>query len=204
MTQVLRERLLEQIRRIQRACANYDLGDFEASLDLAVAMRVLFYDTKKSVSLCKQLGIKERISLPSFQGLGMTKAEQQLLRSQGTWTVSFNMEFVPGEPRPRPITSPSSDGSYPVLPLKSWFEEVVHCGDAIIDRAELMQTVCHNLGGAHVEEGSLEAQDLRRGAGSWSTTLPTGQAVFSDLRDHHLLLTRSMGAEVLYLPWWQR
>lgn len=199
----LRLQLDQQIRRIRRACDSYDAGDREASLDLAVALRVLFYDTNKSISLCKQMGIKEQISLPSFQGLGMTIAEEQAQRKSGTWTFSFNMEFVPGEAQPKPITGPSWTENSRILPLQEWFAEVVHCGDQILDRKELMLCVCHKLGGAHVEDATPAALDLRRGAGSWSTTLSTGEQVSTVLSDQHLLLMRSMGAETLYLPWWE-
>lgn len=198
---IYKPRLEEQVRRLERACRNYDSGDVEAGLDIAVTLRLLFYDTGNSTSLCRLMGIKEKIRLPSFVGLGMTKDEEAAKRQAGRHTVSFNLELTTGE-LPIPITSPYGEQIPDLVPLKDWFVEVVHCDNEVIDRRDLMLCVSHELGGAHVDKETAAAETLRRGVGTWTTTLTSGEVVTVDLQNHHYPLLRSVAAEVLWPRWW--
>ena len=54
----LRTHLQEQVRFLKTSAESFDKGDRTEAKRLAVAVRILFHDTKHSLSLLGQLGLK--------------------------------------------------------------------------------------------------------------------------------------------------
>jgi len=57
----LKSELNKQIGYLQRSCADFDKGEESEAPRIAVTLRVLLHDTSASISLLKQLGVKDKM-----------------------------------------------------------------------------------------------------------------------------------------------
>ncbi len=61
----LQRHLKRQLKFLEKSSIEYDNGNFDEALRIAVALRVLFHDTKSSTSIFNYLEQKDKIYIPS-------------------------------------------------------------------------------------------------------------------------------------------
>ena len=65
LTDFYKKKLKEQLSFIESSCKRYDEGFHEESLRIATHLRIIFRDTKNSISILKHLEAKDKISILS-------------------------------------------------------------------------------------------------------------------------------------------
>jgi hypothetical protein len=189
----LRVQLARQLTFLRRSCESFDAGHTDESVRIAVVLRVLFHDTKRSRSLLKQMrrcNIQLLSSCPPlerglvyFQGLGLTRIHA----SHGGSTAAFV-----------PNLGPYKDAR--LIPFESWWQQVVMImGAHRINRAQLVLAAANKDGGAHVDPDltpEYEALSSPGMLGRFEVKDALGERS-SPVTDAHFVFLRQIGQEVL-------
>ena len=218
-----REKLAEQLRLLQRSCAGFYDGELSEAVRIAVIVRVLFHDTRHSVSLLKHLGAKDRVKVLStyenddaFAPL-LGPGWRVLANSNGL--ASLRISYQGAQLRAPLADTPRRE----LVPVTNWWNEVVwSVGERQISRRSLVLTAANQDGGAHVDDELDKDYEAVARAGSSGTFIRdgnkvtyrmsvafdtyTGQPVHSfptdgePLVDTHRHSLRQVGYEVLNSP----
>lgn len=195
-------KLQEQLNNIKDACERYDRRSFEAALGIAVALRIIFHDKGRQVSLISHLGTPNiRLLSTAPDPIGLTKAPTGLLTKLEIKPDALRQEFMPflGDAAPRRW-----------VPVKAWWEEDYVYKDVddtiTINRRDLALSVAEQDGGAHIDArlGALY-QRIVDGAG-WGMNVepPNGSSIVVVPTNAHFAPLRQMGWELLHSPDLQR
>jgi hypothetical protein len=157
----LHNKLAEQAHLLQKAIDEFYAGDTIEALSIAVIIRTLVHETKKSTPLLKlltpnytSLKIKNKAPNESDQ------SEKNARRGRVTILQTMGMAFGPGGVRPKEdLSSPS----YELVPLESWWNRaclifprrqfvtpnaVEH---AVFSKRDLTLILANKEGGTHVD-----------------------------------------------------
>lgn len=193
-----RERLIdklnEQLRFLTRSCEEFDAGNEDEALRMAVSLRVLLHDTKHSVSLLTHLGLAKSLVLSSSRGIGdFTDFVSQVIDFSSPTPVKMKPLF--GE-RFREVT------------IETWWRREVVFVDRKMKyfRKTVILSAANKDGGAHVDR-QLEHyyETLRAGKCAIGMTPnmtfhgpePYKQGVTYYPKNAHFVLLRQFSHEIL-------
>ncbi|MBN1141694.1 MAG: hypothetical protein JXB25_07885 [Deltaproteobacteria bacterium] len=192
----LRNELKKQLSFIETSCALYDKGNIYEALRIAVALRVIFHDTKKSTSILTQLDIKGKIRLITTIGSQMTHEElAEIKASQNLFLMShIPLMLTPLGVKPLLENHDSSE----VTVAEKWWNELVLINQTAFSRKDIVLVAANEDGGAHVEpKPSAKTKNLKASQGKF--IIKRGfQQVSKELIEHHLPIIRQIGYEVLH------
>ncbi len=174
--QELRGHLCEQMDFLRASAASYDNGAEGEAKRLAITIRVLVHDTKKSKSLLLQLNMKHLLrmhdtnlrfnprNLLPHQGLVVTRIEGQ---GDTSTEVTFTLigkeepydQAAPGQARAKVTYVPRvSAGGGVITPItvsfEQWWEQEIIIRDKqgqTFSRRDLVLAMANKEGGAHVD-----------------------------------------------------
>lgn len=184
--------LRRQIGFLERSCAAYDSGHREEALCIAVSLRILFHDTKQSVSLLTHLGVKESVRV-------LSTFELDLKGDNKTGLISAGMPVWLDSTGER--TAPLNDVMRrDLIPAAEWWTEVVISMKHKLGRKDVVLAAADQDGGAHVDAvPDPETVEMIKGIGTFASIFK-GQVTRRVLDNHHFPLLRQFGHEVLSSP----
>lgn len=190
-----KQKLSEQLRSIETSCAAYDRGLEHEANRLAVSLRVLFHDTKSSISLMTHLGAKGVTLLSSGVGYNDWKDYVKIVLDLSS---------------PTPIRcSPKLGNKFVQVSFHDWWrEQIVHrFKSRDYHRFNLVLSASNQDGGAHVDEKvdqfyenlasgmsviSIDAKNL-----TFRNEAPYDQTEQQRAPNAHLAMIRQFAHEVL-------
>jgi hypothetical protein len=183
-----KEHLQRQLRFIERSCESYDKGFEDETVRIATALRVLFHDTSRSISLLKHLGASPNLLTtvrPLVAGAGV-------IFFDGIGLISVGPEGAIIPPK-------FGDGSYKgFLRHDEWWHQIICISDQIkITRRDIILTAADKDGGAHVDP-KLTAQYEELQAGVWTTA--SASSCERRIENYQFVFLRQAGYEVLNSP----
>lgn len=190
-------KLHEQLEFIDFSCQNYDRGKTSEAVRIAAALRIIFYDTPKSTSLLRHLGIMGNIKLLSTaEGL----AENGTYHLTGLTFLSFSL--IDDNHRYDPMLHEAMIRN--LVDFDQWWlkDSIFLIGPSRkVNRRQLVRDVANKDGGAHIDATLSEAHEiLLDGAGSLAET-QDGKQVLIETPKHAAEATlRQIGWEVLHSP----
>lgn len=144
-------RFFEQMGFLERSAKSFDDGARSEAARLATAIRVLVHDTQRSRSLLAQLGIKERLRYASL-GCVSFDADVQPLLATGPLIVMCLNGLGPGEPVFTYDQVDAGESSTLVSFEEWWTCDDILAGEQAYSRCDLILTLAHKVGGAHVDD----------------------------------------------------
>lgn len=184
--------LVEQLRRqivfLKNSTSLYDEGCKEEALRIAVAMRVLFHDTKYSISLFQQLGNKDAIQIVTTAKSVPVESVYEIDFGElmGGVTIGESWEY-----------DPIQEGALTISGADWWNEPVFIRNGRLISRKQIVLAAANKDGGAHVGEPD---DDLRAGQeGFWISTRVQhdGRTVSGPMVNNHFRMLRRFAEELL-------
>jgi hypothetical protein len=157
--QLTRDELVEQLRIqvgfIQRSSVAYDDGYEDEARRLATVTRVLVHDTRKSVSLLSQLGVKDALR---YHDTTLRPPHGALLvSSSGLAIQRMTIGGPEGGGRYVPVgEDPSPERIRPPVPFHDWWTRPFQIANDDFTRKQIVLNVANQDGGAHVDP-SLDA-----------------------------------------------
>lgn len=183
------EQLRRQLTFIERSAAAYDEGIHEEALRIAVNLRVIFHDTKRSVSILKHLGAKGSVSVLSSLRPGHT-----INPKTGIHTGVFLIGLTPEGLKP-PLASAERRE---FLSAKKWWDECVYCWEMPLTRRDMVLAAANQDGGAHVDANpDGKTRSLVKSMGSVKAH---AEAAEIPLNNQHFHFLRQFAFEVLNSP----
>ena len=159
---------------------------------IAVSLRILFHDTKLSVSLLTHLGVKESVRVLSTFELDFKGDNKTGLISAGMpmWLDSTGERTAPlGDVTRRDL-----------IPATEWWTEVVIYIKHKLGRKDIVLAAANQDGGAHVDAvPDRETVEMIEGIGTFASIFK-GQVTRRVLDNHHFPLLRQFAHEVLSSP----
>ncbi len=187
------EQLKRQSEFLHRSCRDFDNGHSEEAVRIAVALRVLFHDTKSSTSLLTHLNIKNSIAvLTTFQpGFSENKQTGRLSISIPLWLDHTGSRHPPLDSMDR----------HEFVSATEWWEQVVMGSNRMPSRKAIVLSAANQDGGAHVDANPDErTKELTSGIGTFAIQRGGMTVAKSDLVNHHFPLIRQFAYEVLNSP----
>jgi hypothetical protein len=190
-----------QLGFIERSCRDFDAGHKDEAIRIAAALRILFYDTKKSCkSLLKHLKSKHIKLLSAMLNTGLGHFHRLAVQVKGTvgkddWHGAPLLDQAP---------------SQKFIPFQDWWDKEIlfHGLGLAMTRRELVLSAANNDGGAHVDK-ALDPNykqvidgfiKLKFWNNDEATNLPIGEPEVFDVRDTHFAALRQLAYEVLNSP----
>jgi hypothetical protein len=186
----LKQQLRRQLDFVRRSAEHYDEGVREEAIRIAVALRVLFHDTRASTSLLTHLGIKQSVKM-------LTIIPDAYVKIPGTNRVIARL--TPAfSPETGFITSFEKLERNELVTVDAWWEQAVLCREDPLTRRDVVLSAANQDGGAHVDPNpSAKTQQLVAGVGSYQ---PAGTTEEIPLDNVHFALLRQLAFEVLNSP----
>lgn len=199
-------------------------GDYDEAVRLAVSLRVLLHDTRRSRSVLGQLGWKDKLQYvnslrpleiaPGFVVALGTDEGETVGEAFGLVVLRTDQLGEPGVCRAARRTGSGAvgqAGDHPTLPFADWWNDKVLCseGQVTFSRWDLVDQMAHKDGGAHLdlEEMTSEFREYKlRGAGVVSVPMPPGQTELPEKIDPALWEQRTYPGDaasptVLQIAW---
>ncbi|WP_420155685.1 hypothetical protein [Siphonobacter sp.] len=144
--------LERQLRFLKNSCKLFDDGELDESIRMSTAIRILVYDTGKSTSLLKQLGVKNQLKFidtaeefeeSSWYPMGFTGLTytDSYISAQGIEVFGFKARL-------------DFEGTSTTASFDDWWASNVVIQDShksTFTRAALVTTVANQDGGAHID-----------------------------------------------------
>lgn len=189
-----KEQLKKQLRFLENSCAAYDAGTKDEAVRIAVALRTLFHDTAKSVSLLKHLNRYPTI----------LSTCEDIPPGREVWPNLTKLNFSPVQEFAEYIPKLDTARSKNYVPYRKWWsaETVYLLGRLRVTRKDLVLSAANKDGGAHVDKKyDKDYETILSGAG-WAMTVnrPDGTTQNFPFKYGHLAALRQMGYEVLNSP----
>jgi len=185
----LPKRVLKQLPRqlnyLMNSCENFDEGQHEESVRIAVTLRTLFHDTKKSTSLLKLLGIKNDIKIAS------TCRPTKVVK-QHQYFAHDPLTYLDEKKKMKPILATKEEAWF--IPVIDWWEKyaiVILVPGVCVSRKAIVLAAANRDGGTHVGEYTDEYEYLDQGF--W-------QSGNSWYNEHQFILLRQLAFEVINSP----
>lgn len=180
----------EQWTFLRKSCDAYDVGDVSEAKRIAVCLRVLLHDTRRSHSLLRHLKMQDLLFFDTSRDVDPRNLAPTL-----------GLVFVAMSPTNAAYVAPLGLAlGYPVwmVPFAHWWTKIVmHVPNEIdVTRADLVLSMANQDGGAHVD-GSLNEtyyRLTREHVGGWSLNAPNGPAPLEDIEGASI---RQIAQEVL-------
>lgn len=190
----LKEHLCEQISFILRSATLYDEGYSGEAKRLALHLRILLYDTHRCHSLLNLLGIKNQIQ---FYDTSIDYDPENLLSYSGL----VGLEISTQEARYKPRLGRAPGGKIiKKAAFDDWWSQtvIVDKNGNSFTRADIVLTVAHKDGGAHIDPNldELYADLTRRNSMGWFFE-KTG-ALPENLKEIELACIRQITHEVVF------
>ncbi|MCD9186303.1 MAG: hypothetical protein LUM44_07705 [Pyrinomonadaceae bacterium] len=185
------EQLRKQLRFLENSCTAYDGGMKDEAVRIAVSLRTIFHDTKKSTSLLKHINRYPTI----LSTCECIPPKQEYWTNLTNWRLSAVEEFAVYVPK---LDTAHSNN---FVPYRQWWsgETVYLLGKLRVSRKDLVLSAANKDGGAHVDiKHDKDYETILNGVG-WSMTMsnPDGTEAKSLFKNGHLAALRQMGYEVL-------
>jgi hypothetical protein len=161
--------LHDQIGHLRRSAAAFDGGAEGEAARLALSIRVLLHDTKKSKSLLGQLGVKERLRFLE-SSLGVTRLQDN---HPGRDCGLLSIELDPQNGAGRyfaPLEKLPPERLRQRAKFSAWWSMKVFEGKVSLSRKDLVLAFADTDGGAHVDARLMDeyANLTRRNAPGWA------------------------------------
>lgn len=184
------ENLKVHLAFLARSCELYDQGYKEEALRLAVSLRVIFHDTKQSISLLQHLNLKDKVKLIS------TFVSQ---KSMGDKFGNINWHTViPLMLTSNGVIAPTNTwDARSILSANDWWNEEIWLENELkLSRKDIVLSAANQDGGAHLDANpSTKTKALK--TGPIVTVKINGKLVENGLTNHHYPLIRQISYEVL-------
>ncbi|OXD04570.1 hypothetical protein CA165_23355 [Vibrio parahaemolyticus] len=188
----LNEQLETQVSFLRRSAKTFDDGYKDEALRLAVTLRVLFHDTKQSVSLLRHLKKKGSLSLIST----FTSQNDRALPKNINWHTVVPL-MVSGNKVKAPVEEWKVRSN---LPFEEWWNEKIWVeGQQALSRRDVVLSAANQDGGAHVAN-KLDNKTKKMKAGPTVTVKVNGKVIDNMMDNHHYPLIRQITHEVLNSP----
>ncbi|HAT7741577.1 TPA: hypothetical protein RQJ57_004231 [Vibrio vulnificus] len=186
------EQLETQVSFLRRSVNTYDEGHKDEALRLAVTLRVLFHDTKQSVSLLRHLKIKGSLNLIST----FTSQNDIDLPKHINWHTVLPL-MVSGHN----VSAPCEEWKVRSnLPFEKWWNEKIWIeGQHTLSRRDIVLSAANQDGGAHVAN-KLDSKTKKMKEGPTVTIKVNGKVISNLMDNHHYPLIRQIAHEVLNSP----
>ena len=199
--------LIKQMKRqilfLERSCKIYDEGERDEAIRIAVTIRTLLHDTRHSISLLKQMKLKDMIVLASScspipvkrQKLSFEKDPESYVEGIRRGEVVFACDpltTLDDKKSVQPILGEKKN--YYNLYVDEWWSQfavVVLPMDNYVTRKQIVLAAANKDGGAHIDEYPQKYEQLDHGF--WQTN---GQMQ----TEHQFVLLRQFAFEILNSP----
>lgn len=162
--------LRRQIGFLNNSCQTYDKGDVEEAVRIAVALRVLFHNTGKSISLLTHLGAKSAKLLSTAAPFVEHPLIPNLYLVQAIANIALAADRAQDTKRCvcEPLLEKALRNDF--IDFSAWWqtEPVIKHKQppTIMTRRDLVLSAANQDGGAHVDKNLHPVYDLaRRGSG---------------------------------------
>lgn len=187
---------IEQLRRhigfLTRSCTSFDAGHPEEALRIAVTLRVLFHDTKNSISLLTHLGLK-----PSALVLSTFEPGYRENKENRTFSVTIPVFLNSLGERTPPL---SRSRRYEFIAASEWWDEIIAYTNYKISRKDVVLAAANQDGGAHVDATpDKKTETMIRGFLTIKKVV-AGKVIEQRINNDHFPLLRQFGYEVLNSP----
>ena len=183
------KKLEEQLKLLKNSAELYDKGRVEEALNIAIRLRVLFYDTANSTSLIKYLKQKETIKLLSTLE---DYSKNPMLKNL---TIKSSIYFLTSNGQRAFL---DKTGRSELIPLKEWLTEtILILGNKPYSRIDIIKITVHKDGGAHIEMDHEDLKPFITPIGKF-TIEENNKPVTKDILSHHYILLRQIAYEVLH------
>ena len=191
VTSELIKHLKRQVAFLKNSIAAYDRGDRIEAVRVAVIVRVLCHDHKRS-------------SISLFQNLG-SGAPQLISTSRPLTSSDLSgsdyATFLAGLVIGNTIEYTSVDSSSPVVDYQTWWSQNIFFRDQkFYSRKDVVLAAANKDGGAHVDDPDSTLSALIEGIWSKTTTLADGTKLVTPVEDDHFAMLRRLGEEILKSP----
>ncbi len=188
-----REHLRRQVGFLERSCASYDASHVDEAIRMAVVLRVLFHDTRDSISLLAHLNARSITIIDTRMALWPNAVQYQ-----GMGTHMFHADGATLVPHLGNIPPPAA------FPVDEWWLQpvVVLDGSTRMSRRDIVLTAADKDGGAHVDEKLTPEYERLATDGAFGRYYGTigGTRFDQPVVDVHLVCIRQMAYEVLHSP----
>ena len=188
--------LQRQLGFIDTSCRQFDDGNLDEAIRIAVAIRILLYDTGRSTSLLTHVGAKGTVQLLSsvnenrlHEPPGMTRIVELPLGG---------LRMSAGGVGHRASLSPGVAHAH--VSVDKWCKQTAYRNgpNTALTRMELVLAAAHKDGGAHVDaEDVVEYARLARDAFSGFLRLINPDETTKNM---HLRFLRVLGEEIICSP----
>jgi hypothetical protein len=189
------QKLRHQLDYIKSSCDDYDAGTTHEAIRIATALRIIFHDTGKSISLLTHLGQRDLKLLSVAEDIDRTNRFFAGLTVIELDPANLRQEFVPKLGRAAIKRSVSID---------QWWQADIVFQDPnnkfTINRRDLVLAATNKDGGAHVDANLDPRYELIEQGAGWSMNVqpPNGSSIVVQATNGHLASLRQMGWEVLH------
>ena len=183
------KKLEEQLKLLKNSAELYDKGRVEEALNIAIRLRVLFYDTSSSTSLIKYLKQKETIKLLSTLE---DHSKNPMLKNI---EIQSSIYFLTSNGQRAFF---DKTGRSELIPLKEWLTEtIITLANKPYSRIDIIKITVHKDGGAHIEVDHEDLKPFITPLGKL-TIQENNKPVTKDVSSHHYILLRQIAYEVLH------
>jgi hypothetical protein len=185
------DQLSRHLRFISKSCIEFDNGQQDEALRIAVSIRVLFHDTKNSTSLVTYLKAKDSIKLIS------TFCIAESLAFAGAENIDWHT-VLPLMLTSNGVQAPlNSWETQAIRSVEDWWNEMIwkESGNNYT-RRDVVLSAANQDGGAHVD-AKPNHKTLKFREGPKVTIKIDGIEIPNAVSNHHYALLRQMAYELL-------
>jgi hypothetical protein len=185
------EQLSRHLRFISKSCVEFDSGELDEALRIAVSIRVLFHDTKNSTSVVTYLKVKDSIKLISTFAIAETMDFPDAKNFE--WHTVLPLMLTSNGVR-APLASWETKA---IRSIEDWWNETIwQEGGEKYSRRDVVLSAANQDGGAHVDS-KPNYKTLKFREGPKITVNINGQSVPNVVANHHYTLIRQMAYELI-------
>jgi len=181
--------LNRQLIFLRNSVAAYDKGCVEGAIRIGVVIRVIFHDTKNSVSLLKLMNRKSTLKLVTTAKTLSNDllSDMDFVELMAGMVFGSTLEYAPV----------SDDSS--IIPCLDWWKQTVFIRDnKSYTREDIVLLAANKDGGAHIHKRpDGELQVLQESFWEKVVTYPDGMKRIETLSDNHFRMLRRFAGELL-------
>jgi len=197
MSRDFKKHLQKQLKLLQKASYEYDYGDIDEAINIAIRLRVLLHDKGRNISLLTHLKQKNKLYfISTLETLEETR--NKFLKEHG---LIINQDEPPamlvGSERKPPF---GSWGIKKYLTFDVWWnEKILKINDKEYTRSDIVLITAEEEGGAHIDKKvNQKTKLLETGTGRFK--YGTGNDdIQKELVDTHYLFLRQIAYKVLLI-----
>lgn len=198
----LKKQLDEQINFIKKSCAEFDGGEVSEAKRIALSIRILLHDTRRSTSLLNSLGDKSKIF---FLDSAFSFNPHNLAPHQGLVIMECNADTVHTKVEYKPLlgTHISMQHQEKWIPFTDWWQHTVIKDQKgnLFSRKDLILHIADTDGGAHIDKDlDQNYVDLSRNNSTgfyFAMKLQGGEEHHIALKNIELASVRQIGFEII-------